>query len=77
MKRRIDVSNCQQTKAGFYILTKDMIPDPSSDDVPDDYRDMATDRVIWHVARNKQTGIVVANEGETYRKPNWESLWLR
>lgn len=76
MKRRIDVSNCQQTKAGHYILAKDMIPDHHGN-APEDYRDTATDRVIWHVARNKRTGIVVASEGETYNKQNWESLWLR
>ena len=76
MKQRIDVSNCQQTKAGQYILAKDMIPDPQGK-APRDYRDKATGRVIWQVARNKRTGIVIADEGETFRKPNWECLWLR
>lgn len=77
MKKRVDVSICQQTKDGHYVLTKDMIPDPLSDNVPDDYRDMMTGNVVWHVARNKRTGLVVATDGDTYNRPGWESLWLR
>jgi len=66
----IDVSGCQRSGVGDYILTE------FTADV--DYCDKKREVWIWSIGRHKETGEIRASTSNTYYHNNdYECLWLR
>jgi hypothetical protein len=66
----IDLSQCERTKEGYYILD-DFIEDK-------DYCDKEKEYWIWTIGINYKTGRIHASTTAVfYQNLNYECLWLR
>lgn len=66
----IDLSQCERTKEGFYILD-DFIEDK-------DYCDAEKEYWIWSTGINYSTGRIHASTSSIfYQNPGYECIWLR
>lgn len=66
----IDISHCQRTSDGDYILKR------FEEDA--DYCDLTNEAWIWSIGRNLETGEVVASTlAKFYMNPKFECIWLR
>ena len=72
-----DVSRCKRrTRDGDYVLPRKMYPPKRAEGR--DYADIAHERYVWSIGRNKRTGAVIASlSGKFYQRPGWDCLWLR
>jgi hypothetical protein len=68
----IDVSGCERTPEGYYVLTE--FVDGK------DYADCKTQEWIWSIGRRKTDGVLLAStdsHGVFYQHPDFECVWLR
>jgi len=66
----VDVSECEQTEEGYYIL-------PGFVDGKD-YADCAAERWIWSIGRRYSDGVVLASTSNIfYQNADFECLFLR
>ena len=66
----VDLSQCERTKEGFYILD-DFIEDL-------DYCDAEKEYWIWSIGIHYETGKILASTSSIfYQNPEFECLWLR
>lgn len=75
-----DVSQCEKTEDGYYILTKEMEEDCGRDGPPCgmDFCDAPKEAWIWSIGKHKKTGQVLAStDAVFYQNPEYECLWLR
>lgn len=72
-----NLSKCDRTTDGDYILPGKMIPRKTERN-PHDYCDLEAELWIWSIGRNKRTGQIIASPyGKFYQNPKYECLWLR
>ena len=66
----IDISGCEQTPDGLYVL-KDFREGV-------DYCDAVTERWIWSIGRRRSDSVLHASlSGDLYLNPEYECVWLR
>lgn len=71
-----DLSQCEKTPEGYYILAGEMANPNRIEGV--DFCDSSTESWIWSIGQNKKTGQVLASLDTCfYQNPEYECLWLR